>query len=58
MYIRKICAFNVDEIDGSSAYIFLLGLIHTRHFEEQYCDIVIKRYRDKKTFFIQYFCPV
>jgi len=31
-------------------HIFLacLGLIHTRHFRAQYCDIEIKRYYDKK----------
>ena len=27
-----------------------LGLIHTRHFDAQYCDIAIKRYCDKKIF--------
>jgi len=28
----------------------VLGLIHTRHFGTQYCDIAIKRYCDKKIF--------
>ncbi len=35
-----------------------LGLIHTRHFDAQYCDIAITIYFDKKTFFSQYFSPV
>ncbi len=30
-----------------------LGLIHTQYSYAQYCDIAIKRYCDKKTFFCQ-----
>ncbi len=30
-----------------------LGLIHTRHLDTQYCDKKIKRYCNKKIFFIQ-----
>ncbi len=33
---------------------FCLGLIHMRHSYAQYCDITIKRYCDKKTFFVKY----
>jgi len=32
------------------SFWFDLGLIHTRHFDTQYCDKKIKRYCDKKTF--------
>ncbi len=39
-------------------HFFILGSLHTRHFCSRYCDIEIKRYCDKKTFFIQNFFPV
>jgi len=38
-------------------YLFSnLGLIHTGHFDAQYCDIAIKRYCDKKIFLSHAHC--
>jgi len=51
LWLGKVTFFEF-KVRPTSHKIFLhtLGLIHTGHFDAQYCDIAIKRYCDKKIF--------